>query len=359
MSMTTTCTATTARRSWADIVKKGQTSEEEAAVAEPPLAEDEIVVETSPDVTIVSMPNAEEEILPKAVTTSPEKPPGVFDVPVQPAAVEAAAFVKPGERGSLQCFCRGEVLSMLSHYGWLKVYGQIDHPLAWKHMGRIYVQSKDILDGQTLKEGDTVSFYLYADDVGLGAEACQSAAKEQPVGQLPMLRAGAAEFVPGSAKAEPVADMFLRMSRTFKSIPANGYVQMVGVNSSYFDLDDFTDDEDDDSSDADKESVREESGNSSEEEVCTSAKQAATTKVAEASPPWRKTKQMALKCDASASLGMTSDSTTAGASSDDSETEMQKTTWMKAIKAGRLAFPGPAFRPPPGLEDLVPSWNQC
>jgi len=99
---------------------------------------------------------------------------------------------------------------------------------------------------------------------------------------------------------------------------------MLGVNCQYFDLD-----ADGDSSDADKESVREESGNSSEEEVRTSVKQAAATKAAEFSPPWRKTKQTALTCDASMSLGMTSDSTTAGASSDDSETEIQKSAWMK------------------------------
>jgi len=264
-----------------------------------------------------------------------------FDVPMQPAAVEAATSVKPGKRGSLQCFCRGQVLFMLNHYGWLKVDGQIDHPLASNHKGRIYLQSKDILKGQTLKAGDTVSFYLYADDAGLGAEACQLAAKEQPVVQLPMLRAAAAEFVPSFVKAEPVADIFL--PRTFKPIPA---VPMVGVNS-YFNFDDFTDDEDDDSSDADEESVRQESGNSSEQDVSPSVKQAAFVDFAEASPPWRKTKQMALKCDC---LGMTTDSTASGASGDESETEMQQATWIKAIKEGTLAFPGPAFRPPPGLE---------
>jgi len=227
---------------------------------------------------------------------------------------------------------------MLNHYGWLKVDGQIDHPLASNHKGRIYLQSKDISEGQTLKAGDTVSFYLYADDAGIGAEACKLAAKKQPVGQLPMLRAAAAEFVPSSVKAEPVADMFLKP--TFKPIPAN----------SYFNFDDFTDDEDDDSSDADEESVRQESGNSSEQEVSPSMKQAATTNFvgfAEASPPWRKTKQMALKCDC---LGMTTDSTASGASGDESETEMQQAAWMKAIKEGTIAFPGPAFRPPPGLE---------
>lgn len=62
---------------------------------------------------------------------------------------------------------------MVSHYGWLRVHGDVDHPLAWKRGGHIYVSKKDIVDNKVLVPGDIVTFYLYADDQGLGAESCR------------------------------------------------------------------------------------------------------------------------------------------------------------------------------------------
>jgi len=85
---------------------------------------------------------------------------------------QAALQLHPAPRGSWQCFCRGEVVMMRGHYGWLAVYGDIHHPDAAKHQGHIYVSKNDVVAGEDLVEGDRVSFYLYADGQGLGAEYC-------------------------------------------------------------------------------------------------------------------------------------------------------------------------------------------
>lgn len=62
---------------------------------------------------------------------------------------------------------------MSAQYGWLKVNGSVRHPLAEMHNGHIYVHKKDMAAGQCLVAGDAVTFYLYVDDKGLGAEACK------------------------------------------------------------------------------------------------------------------------------------------------------------------------------------------
>lgn len=80
--------------------------------------------------------------------------------------------LKPGARGSLLCRCRGELLTMLTHYGWIMVFGTIDHPCAEKHQGHVYVSKEDLMKEKLPVAGDIVSFYLYADEKGLGAEEC-------------------------------------------------------------------------------------------------------------------------------------------------------------------------------------------
>lgn len=61
---------------------------------------------------------------------------------------------------------------MLGHYGWIMGFGDIDHPDVAKTGGRIYVHKRDVAKGVSLVKGDVVSFYLYVDDQGLGAECC-------------------------------------------------------------------------------------------------------------------------------------------------------------------------------------------
>jgi len=87
-----------------------------------------------------------------------------------PNADASTQRLKPGARGSLLCHCRGEVLAMLSHYGWLMVYGTVDHPSVQEHEGHVYVSKSDVASDNVLVAGDIVNFYLYVDDKGLGAE---------------------------------------------------------------------------------------------------------------------------------------------------------------------------------------------
>merc|ERR1719326_1964498 len=62
---------------------------------------------------------------------------------------------------------------MLSHYGWLMIYGDVDGPSIEAHGGDAYIHKDDVVDGNMLCPGDVVNFYLYVDDKGLGAEMCQ------------------------------------------------------------------------------------------------------------------------------------------------------------------------------------------
>jgi cold shock CspA family protein len=115
----------------------------------------------------------------------------------------AKEIVKPARRGSLLRSCQGEVLKMLNNYGWLMVYGTIDHPSAQKHGGDVYIHKDDIMDGEELSSGDIVTFFLYADEQGLGAEMVRVEQKAP----VPKYNAKAAAFVPSqsgcNAKAVP------------------------------------------------------------------------------------------------------------------------------------------------------------
>jgi cold shock CspA family protein len=118
---------------------------------------------------------------------------------------DANAAVKPGNRGSLLRLVRGKVLTMLAHYGWLMVFGNVDHPSAEKHDGDVYVSKTDIVDGEELRPGDVVEFYLYADDQGLGAEECRVVERAPE----PSFNVDAAEFVPGSFMLRADASEFV------------------------------------------------------------------------------------------------------------------------------------------------------
>lgn len=314
-SCNSTASSKLARRSWADIVKRQDSAPTYTEVVD--VSAEDIAQDPAPACTEVVDISAE--------STKQAGPPGIF-APATP--------LKPGTRGSLQCFCRGKVLSMLSYYGWLQVFGEVDHPLSKKHSGRIYLQKSDIAEGQALETGDIVSFYLYADNVGLGAEKCQLDQKEH----APMkgMSGDAAAFVPGGAfhSPEPVADMFARMSRTFESIPANGLVQMVGFNAAYFDDDSSDDDDDAESAVADKESLHEESGDSSGDDAKTMLSTRHESIVRSA--PWKTLR--AVSPDRSTNEGTTSDASLGITS--ESETEGTSLTLLRLP---------PGFRPPPGL----------
>lgn len=84
----------------------------------------------------------------------------------------------PAERGSLRTLCRGRLLAICGHYGWITSLDKIDHPDAEsvRHEGRVYLKSTDVRHGcGPLKPGAEVLFALYADSDGLGAEDCHPA----------------------------------------------------------------------------------------------------------------------------------------------------------------------------------------
>jgi hypothetical protein len=136
MAMTTT-TATSVKRSWSDIVKGVDATAPAVDVPAPEAASD-------------SLSHGEE------------------------ATTEAAGETKirPAARGTNQCYCWGEILVMLNHYGWIMAFDEIDHPDIGKTNGRVYVHKRDICGKTRLARGDVVTFFLYADEQGLGAERC-------------------------------------------------------------------------------------------------------------------------------------------------------------------------------------------
>jgi len=363
--MKATTGATAARCSWADIVKgTSETAIEKTVASELPQESSAVVEDLAEAVTSLEPPQVSEPPPGVWITAKSEDPAPCDTSETLPNAAAACAPLKPGSRGGLQCLCRGQVLNMLSHYGWITAFGDIDHPLAGKHFGRVYIHSKDVVEGHSLSAGDVVSFYLYVDNVGLGAESCRVEHTQTNIGPLPTLRKEAAEFVPGGAfnsavpvsgahgpAAGPISDMFVRMSRTFNSIPANGYVQMAGaINSAYFDSD--SDSEDEEDVDADRESLYDESDHSCGEVL--SVVQKAKYEVPTAC------KDMCVEslCR-SISPGMTSDSTNAGLTSD-SETEGKVSSQAMRAPPGLCVDqfrPPPGLRLPPGLEDLVPIYG--
>jgi len=69
----------------------------------------------------------------------------------------------------------GEVLEWKGKYGWIKAQEAIEHPLAGKREGKIYMNVKDLPEGvEELDAGGLVQFELYADESGLGAEEVQA-----------------------------------------------------------------------------------------------------------------------------------------------------------------------------------------
>lgn len=80
---------------------------------------------------------------------------------------------------------------MLGYYGWILPFDGIDHADIGKTGGRIYVHQRDVMSRTKLVPGDIVSFYLYADHQGLGAECCKL---EQHI--APGMNADALEFEP-------------------------------------------------------------------------------------------------------------------------------------------------------------------
>lgn len=68
----------------------------------------------------------------------------------------------------------GEVVSWKGKYGFVKALTDISHAKAGDRGGKIYLHSKDVLGDAKLKVGQSVTFQVYEDSSGLGAEECSA-----------------------------------------------------------------------------------------------------------------------------------------------------------------------------------------
>jgi len=93
------------------------------------------------------------------------------DMPAGNQQPPAGASFKPGKKKEFSCPCSGILLVMLGNYGWIEADRDIDHPEAGRNAGRVFVHATDM--SPQCFAGNRVKFYLYADDQGLGAEACE------------------------------------------------------------------------------------------------------------------------------------------------------------------------------------------
>ncbi|CAE7772114.1 unnamed protein product [Symbiodinium pilosum] len=65
----------------------------------------------------------------------------------------------------------GEVVEWKGKYGWIRPTVPVEHPMAEKHKGNIYVSMSDLQGGlEALTVGSLCQFHLFQDASGLGAE---------------------------------------------------------------------------------------------------------------------------------------------------------------------------------------------
>lgn len=65
--------------------------------------------------------------------------------------------------------CTGDVVVWKEKFGMIQPHFEVSHPHASKHEGKIYVNARDV-EGGELFEGQSVTFFVYDDGKGLGAE---------------------------------------------------------------------------------------------------------------------------------------------------------------------------------------------
>lgn len=110
-------------------------------------------------------------------------------------------MIVPAIKGTFLCPCSGKVLEMRGHYGWIQALQPIDHAVGLsKNEGHVYVSVKDVKAGVSIVAGDEVSFFLYVDAQGLGAESVSVTARAPVVQSAPTrfssMSAAAVEFIP-------------------------------------------------------------------------------------------------------------------------------------------------------------------
>lgn len=115
---------------------------------------------------------------PGAGQSAPSRPPGVRPQ-VVPPRVGSPPEATPSQPSGLLARTKvgtetyhGTVLEFKGSFGWIEPFPAIEHPLAQKHGGKIYVSISDVKCG-SITAGQLVRFRLYHDASGLGAEDCQ------------------------------------------------------------------------------------------------------------------------------------------------------------------------------------------
>lgn len=268
-------------------------------------------------------------------------------------------LLKPAHRGTFRCPCLGEVVMMFGQYGWLATEECIDHLAASKNGGRIYVQSCDIVNGLTLVEGDKVSFFLYVDAWGLGAEgvhlqrwAGSTPSQTHPEPQeFPGMNAQAAEFVPGKNPLAVAFPAFVNNPRITSAMAAHSFGAApvtMAVN-----LDDWSDQSDSDEDEV--LSIESDRGCDGDVEDFCVMKVAAERKGAKAASR-RFLRKPLVRSQGSSSTSAGSDSdiqeTAADASLAGSPVSMSPPPGLHPGGRAPTPPPGlrhPGFRPPPGL----------
>jgi len=67
----------------------------------------------------------------------------------------------------------GEVAEWKGKYGWITPTVPIEHQMAERHKGNVYVSMSDLVGGITqLTPGTLCQFHVFSDSSGLGAEEC-------------------------------------------------------------------------------------------------------------------------------------------------------------------------------------------
>lgn len=92
------------------------------------------------------------------------------------AAPKKPAEKRPRERVT-QVATTGDLVQWNEGFGWIQPHVEVDHPLAIKRKGRVYLSRSDLAPGTAagrLQPGQLVKFHIYVDDDGLGAEECGS-----------------------------------------------------------------------------------------------------------------------------------------------------------------------------------------
>jgi len=106
--------------------------------------------------------------------------------------------------------CIGEVLTMLSYFGWLMIHSNAEDDAEIKTRGCIYLSKNDIEPGTVLFSGDIVSFHLQNDGEGFSANHCRL--QKRAVVQAPCIPMHKTDAV----DVDACSRVFSRLNRIFK-----------------------------------------------------------------------------------------------------------------------------------------------